>query len=68
VKAVLRKDLLLGAGAGGLLCVLIAGAVLGLGPLLGIDWNGTQDGASGTSEAVALPAIPATSASRPGCS
>ena len=61
VKAVLRKDLLLGGGAGGLLCALIAGAVLGLGPLLGIDWNGTPDGANGTSGAVALPAIPATS-------
>ena len=60
VKAVLRKDLLLGGGAGGLLCALIAGAVLGLGPLLGIDWNGTPDG-NGTSEVVALPAIPATS-------
>jgi len=61
VKAVLRKDLLLGGGAGGLLCAVIAGAVLGLGPLLGIDWNGTPDGANGASQAVALPAIPATS-------
>src|SRR6478735_187887 len=61
VKAVLRKDLLLGGGAGALLCAVIAGAVLALGPLLGIDWGGTPDGANGTNAAVALPAIPATS-------
>ena len=61
VKAVLRKDLLLGGGAGALLCAVIAGAVLALGPLLGIDWGGSPDGANGRSAAVDLPAIPATS-------
>src|SRR6476659_6823108 len=54
VKAVLRKDLLLGGGAGALLCAVIAGAVLALGPLLGIDWGGTPDGANGTNAAGAV--------------
>ena len=61
VKAVLRKDLLLGGGAGALLCAVIAGAVLALGPLLGVDWGGSPDGANGRSAAVDLPTIPATS-------
>jgi hypothetical protein len=61
VKAALRKDLLLGGGAGALVCAVIAGAVLGIGPLLGIDWNGNSNGADAGAQAVALPAIPATS-------
>src|SRR5689334_15130181 len=61
VKAVLRKDLLLGGGAGALVCAVIAGAVLAMGPLLGIDWNGNSGAGNGAAGAVSLPAIPVTS-------
>lgn len=57
VKAVMRKDLLLGGGAGALLCAVLIGAALSIGPLLGIDWPGGSDD-HGTAEAVSLPAIP----------
>ena len=59
VKAVMRKDLLLGGGAGALLCAVLIGAALSIGPLLGIDWPGGSD-RHGTAEAVSLPAIPKT--------
>jgi hypothetical protein len=59
VKAVMRKDLLLGGGAGALLCAVLIGAALSIGPLLGIDWPGGSDD-HGTAEAVSLPAIPTT--------
>jgi hypothetical protein len=60
VKAVLRKDLLLGGGAGTLLCAALVGAALTIGPLLGIDWGGSGS-SSGGAEAARLPAIPAVS-------
>ena len=59
VKAVMRKDLLLGGGAGALLCAVLIGAALSIGPLLGIDWPGGSD-RHGTAEAVSLPAMPKT--------
>src|SRR5438067_2079331 len=52
VKAVLRKDLLLGGGAGALLCALVAGAALSVGSLFGFDW-GSGD------QPAATPATPA---------
>src|SRR4051812_9393508 len=58
VKAVLRKDLLLGGGAGLLLCAALVAGALTLGPLLGIDW-GSSGSDSGGAEAARLPAIPA---------
>jgi hypothetical protein len=58
VKAVLRKDLLLGGGAGTLLCAALVGAAFTIGPLLGIDWSGGP-ASSSSAEAARLPAIPA---------
>src|SRR4051794_2360127 len=57
VKAVLRKDLLLGGGAGALLCALIAGAALSVGSLFGFDWGSDQPAAT-AGPALRLPAIP----------
>src|SRR3954463_4266112 len=57
VKAVLRKDLLLGGGAGTLLCAALVGAAFTIGPLLGIDWAG-DNGSPTTAEAANLPALP----------
>src|SRR4051812_20744036 len=58
VKAVLRKDLLLGGGAGALLCALIAGAALSVGPLFGFDWGSGDQPAATAGPALRLPAIP----------
>src|SRR3954447_6472013 len=58
VKAVMRKDLLLGGGAGALLCALIVGAALSIGPLFGFDWGSGQDPTPSAGPAVRLPAIP----------
>src|SRR4051794_41870832 len=57
VKAVLRKALLLGGGAGALLCALIAGAALSVGSLFGFDWGSDQPAAT-AGPALRLPAIP----------
>src|SRR3954465_5524758 len=57
VKAVLRKDLLLGGSAGALLCALIAGAALSVGSLFGFDWGSDQP-APAAGPALRLPAIP----------
>src|SRR3954469_12340961 len=57
VKAVLRKDLLLGGGAGTLLCAALVGAAFPIGPLLGIDWGRGPAASSGAAEAARLPAI-----------
>jgi hypothetical protein len=59
VKAVLRKDLLLGGAAGTALCAALVGAALTIGPLLGIDWPGADS--SPTAEAANLPAAPRVS-------
>src|SRR3954468_18170906 len=58
VKAVLRKDLLLGGAAGTALCAALVGAALTIGPLLGIDWHGGANPAPATAEAANLPALP----------
>jgi hypothetical protein len=58
VKAVLRKDLLLGGAAGTALCVALVGAAFTIGPLLGIDWSG--DGGSPTTAEANLPPAPRT--------
>src|SRR3954453_23755143 len=58
VKAVLRKDLLLGGGAGALLCALVAGAALSVGSLFGFDWGGGDQPAASAGPALRLPAIP----------
>src|SRR3954463_7164311 len=58
VKAVLRKDLLLGGGAGALLCALIAGAALSVGSLFGFDWGSDQPAAT-AGPAPPRPAAPA---------
>src|SRR4051812_17596950 len=57
VKAVLRKDLLLGGAAGTALCAALVGAAFTIGPLLGIDWAG-DDGGPTTAEAARLPSAP----------
>src|SRR3954468_20193913 len=57
VKAVLRKDLLLGGGAGALLCALTARPALSLGSLFGFDWGSDQPAAT-AGPALRLPAIP----------
>src|SRR3954464_7788634 len=57
VKAVLRKDLLLGGAAGTALCAALVGAAFTIGPLLGIDWGG-DDGSPTTAEAARLPSAP----------
>src|SRR4051794_10425078 len=57
VKAVLRKDLLLGGAAGTALCAAVVGAALTIGPLLGIDWPGAGSSAA-TAESANLPASP----------
>src|SRR4051794_2416278 len=58
VKAVLRKDLLLGGGAGALLCALVAGAALSVGSLFGFDWGSGDQPAPAAGPALRLPAIP----------
>src|SRR3954454_23345315 len=58
VKAVLRKDLLLGGGAGALLCALVAGAALSVGSLFGFDWGSGDQPAATAGPALRLPAIP----------
>src|SRR3954447_9673764 len=57
VKAVLRKDLLLGGAAGTALCAALVGAAFTIRPLLGIDWAG-DNGSPTTAEAANLPALP----------
>src|SRR3954468_13948926 len=61
VKAVLRKDLLLGGAAGTALCAAVVGAAITIGPLLGIDWHGGTNPAPATAEAANLPALPRVS-------
>src|SRR3954454_2099795 len=61
VKAVLRKDLLLGGAAGTALCAAVVGAAITIGPLLAIDWNGGTTPAPATAEAANLPALPRVS-------
>src|SRR4051812_5823853 len=58
VKAVLRKDLLLGGAAGTALCAALVGAAITIGPLLGIDWGGGTTAGGGAPEAASLPALP----------
>src|SRR3954468_21557140 len=58
VKAVLRKDLLLGGGAGALLCALVVGAALSVGSLFGFDWGSSDQPAATAGPALRLPAIP----------
>src|SRR5205085_2396994 len=58
VKAVLRKDLLLGGGAGALLCALVVGAALSVGSLFGFDWGSGDQPAPSAGPALRLPAIP----------
>jgi hypothetical protein len=58
VKAVLRKDLLLGGAAGTALCAALVGAAITIGPLLGIDFGGGTTAGAGASEAANLPALP----------
>src|SRR4051812_45941750 len=58
VKAVLRKDLLLGGAAGTALCAAVVGAAITIGPLLGIDWNGGTNPAPATAQAADPPAPP----------
>src|SRR3954471_8673470 len=58
VKAVLRKDLLLGGGAGALLCALVAGAALSVGSLFGFDWTSGDQPAPSAGPALRLPAVP----------
>ena len=60
VKAVLRKEMLLGGGAGALLCGILVAAALSIGPLLGIGWPNGNGNGSATPEAVRLPAEPNT--------
>src|SRR3954451_14285526 len=58
VKAVLRKDLLLGGGAGALLCALVVGAALSVGSLFGFDWGSGDQPTPTAGPALRLPAIP----------
>src|SRR3954451_3983348 len=58
VKAVLRKALLLGGGAGARLCALVAGAALSVGSLFGFDWGSGDQPAATAGPALRLPAIP----------
>src|SRR3954447_2389389 len=58
VKAVMRKDLLLGGGAGALLCALVVGAALSVGSLFGFDWGSSDQPAPTAGPALRLPAIP----------
>src|SRR3954469_13120434 len=57
VKAVLRKDLLLGGAAGTALCAALVAGACPMAPLLGIDWAG-DNGSPTTAEAANLPASP----------
>src|SRR3954468_15093495 len=58
VKAVLRKDLLLGGAAGTALCAALVGAAITIGPLLGIDWGSGSTAGGGAPESASLPALP----------
>ena len=58
VKAVLRKDLLLGGAAGTALCAALVGAAITIGPLMGIDFGGGTTAGGGAPEAASLPALP----------
>lgn len=57
-KPALRKDLLLGGGAGALLCALIVGAALSVGPLFGTTFSSQNTGGTSPEAIAKLPAIP----------